>query len=68
MKKKIGIFDVRPKYIGHLILIVATLFAGYYVGDWLLNFQTGMTGLKMFIWFFLILYLSDNFWEEVLGV
>jgi hypothetical protein len=68
MKKIFGIFDKRPRYLAHLFLIVLTLFLGYYVGNALLNFSSGMILFKMFVWFFLVLYLADSVWEAVLKV
>jgi hypothetical protein len=60
-------FDFRFKYILHLVLIVATLFVSYYLGDYLLDFSKNSI-IKMFLWFLAILFLADNFWESVLKV
>lgn len=69
MNKKIfKIFDVRWKYLLHLFLILLTLFLSYFLGNAILNFQVGARIIKMLIWFFVILYLSDNVWERVLKI
>ena len=54
------------KYFAHVFLILATLFATYRIGDYLLNFQSSI--VKMFIWFFVIFFIADNVFEDLLGI
>lgn len=74
--KLFNTFDTRPKYILHLILIVLTLFIGYYLGNLFINFSDAnvyllgiKSGLiKMFVWFFFVLWFADGIWEKYLKV
>lgn len=61
-------FDKRPKYLGHLALITLVLFPSYYLGNYLLDFAGNYSYIKMFVWFFLTLYLSDSIFESLLKV
>ena len=69
MKKKkfLKIFDYRPKYLGHLFLIVSLLFFGFYVGDKYLNLSE-ISPISQFIFWFIVLYFSDSISEYILGV
>lgn len=56
-------FDTRPKYVFHLGLILLTIFGVFYI------FKIyDKSFLYMFFVGLIILYLSDNIFEELLGV
>jgi len=61
-------FDLRPKYVLHLILIVATLFASYYVGNYLFGVPSINHPIQLFIVMVVTFFLADNFWGSVLNV
>ena len=61
-------WQYKFKYLLHLFLILLTLFLSYPVGDWILKFDEKYATIKMFVWFGIFLFLSDNVWENITGV
>lgn len=68
MKKLLGIFDKRPLIWFHYVLLVAALFGGYYLGDLVLDFNSSYSFIKMFIWFFVWIGVTDQLIHLILGV
>ena len=65
-KKLLGIFDYKPNYIFILILNLVVLFIAYPIGNYFFNFTSDYQIIKMFLWFSIIYYLSDNIFREIL--
>lgn len=67
MKKIFGIFDQRPLIWFHYILLVGALFVGFYFGEAYLNLSN-LSTLKMFIFWFAVLSISDQLIHKIIGV
>jgi len=65
-KKLFGIFDYKPNYIFILILNLVVLFIAYPIGNYFFDFTSDYQIIKMFLWFSIIYYLSDNIFREIL--
>lgn len=67
MKKIFGIFDRRPLIWFHYVLLVGALFGGFYLGQTYFNLSN-LSTLKMFIYWFVILSISDQLIHRIIGV
>lgn len=66
--KFLGIFDKRPLIWFHYVLLVGALFGGFYLGDFLIpNFSQLNIGL-MFVFWYLVISISDQLIHAIIGV
>lgn len=67
MVKILGIFDKRPLIWFHYVLLVGALFGGFYLGEHFFNLSK-LTTIQMFIFWFIVLSISDQLIHYLLGV
>jgi hypothetical protein len=66
-KKLFGIFDIRIRYILHLILIVGFLFLGFFIGDKYFNLSK-LNYFQMGVYWLIILFIGDSIAEKIFNV
>jgi len=67
MAKIFGIFDRRPLIWFHYVLLVGALFGGFYLGQTYFNLSN-LSTMKMFIYWFVVLSISDQLIHQIIGV
>ena len=66
-RKIFGIFSTNLLIWFHYILLVGALFGGFYLGESYLNLSK-LTTIQMFIFWFVVLSISDQLIHKILRV